>query len=710
MDDETLQDALDYCLANSEEMEMEELLSKFPESREELVPLLALCGLISEAVPPVPQERREAIKGRFLDAATATRQSMVASANGHGVSSLATTMPVVSPEPTAQPAQPVSVPGKVRVEKERQRRSFIFDWLTRPAFGAAFAALLIAFVWVLSASSLPDSPFYSVRMLGESIAVNVQTSPEARVLKHNELAGIRLREIEEMDRRGKLAQSGRAFEDYADHLSKGRDILSGTQLNEQQQARLAKALYATSTEGEIELDRLDDQGINLPQSVRETLAETQQVQHEVRDYSADVLEKLGDPPLDDLPPATQDVLRQTPGPDATTLADLVPQTATSSGATATATATPTRSNGSNGRATATARAVDRTATSVAGSLASTATAVPTNTVVPSATATSTHTTVPTATYTYTPIPAPSATPTLTSEPSPLASTATPTTRPGATVTPPRGQPTSTRTSTRTPQVTRTPGRPPTHTPAPEKTKKPDPEDTPTMTATPTATDVPPTSTPVPPSETPLPDSTTIPSSTPTEKIKDKDPTNTPKPKEPTNTPKPREEPTDTPEPTEEPSGGDPSSAPSVCDVEVKDVSAGCASGDCVEWSAQLNNKATEAIEVSWVAEMRVEVAGVAPMTYVDSGAKLVRPGEEEISGTFCEDLPPQTKKIRITVRTDTGSSNCDSRKQSRSIDPCRDDDRGTKPTAEIVPTKPPIPTELPIPTVELFPTKTPKSR
>jgi hypothetical protein len=316
MDDETLQEALDYCLANSEEMEMEELLSKFPDSREELVPLLALCGLISEAVPPVPQERREAIKGRILDAAMARQQSMSATANGHAVGSLAATMPVVSVEPEppaqpAQPAQPVRLPGKVRIEEARPRRSFIFDWLKRPTFAAAaLGALLFALVWALAASSLPDSPFYRVKLLGESIAVNVQTSPEARVLKHNELAAIRLREIEEMERRGKLAQSGPALEDYAEHLREGQDILSDAQaqLSAQQQTRLAKALYATSTEGQIELDRLDDREGSLPQSVRESLAESQQIQDEVRDYSADVLEDLGVQPLYDLRPETQEVL------------------------------------------------------------------------------------------------------------------------------------------------------------------------------------------------------------------------------------------------------------------------------------------------------------------------------------------------------------------------------------------------------------------
>jgi hypothetical protein len=97
------------------------------------------------------------------------------------------------------------------------------------------------------------------------------------------------------------------------------------------------------------------------------------------------------------------------------------------------------------------------------------------------------------------------------------------------------------------------------------------------------------------------------------------------------------------------------------------------------------------------------------MTYVQSGSTIVRPGDEEIASKFCEDIPALAKKVRITVRTDTGPSNCDTRKHA-SIDPCGQDSKGPDPTPEVKPTKVPVPTELPIPTVELFPTKTPKSR
>ncbi|HEX8231204.1 MAG TPA: DUF5667 domain-containing protein [Chloroflexia bacterium] len=700
MEDETLQDALDYCLFNPDGLEMEELLAKFPESREELVPMLALCGLISEAVPPVPQERRDAMRGRIQDAALARQQAMATTSNGHHEGAVAATLPVLTVEPSPQPAaRPVKLPGRVRVEEDRPRRSFLADWFRRPAFAAAaFAALLLAFVWGMSASALPNNPFYNVKLLGESIALNMQTSPEGKVLKHDELANLRLREIEEMDRRGDLDEAGGAFDNYAEHLREGQEILSGTQFTEQQQSRLARALYATSTTGEIKLAGLDDDIAGMPEKVQESLSESKQLQRQVRNYSAHVLEDLGEDPLSTLSPEAQDALKQTPGPEATALANFGSETAEPGPSATRASSSPTSlGSGSGDDETATRTATsqspaDRTATHVASNPLANPSATSTRT--HSSKVTSTRTSVAASpTRTSTSVAVATSTSTARSEASPLASTPTPTTRPGnrATVTPPRGKP----TETRRPESTRTPGRPPTHTPGPEKTKEKGTD--PTATAVSTST-----YTPVPPSNTPVPTSTFVPTETPTERPDSRPATHTPKPKElPTDTVEP------TREPTEEPS--EPPKPVTVCDVDVKDVSVGCGSGGCIEWSAQLVNKATEAMEVNWVAEMQVEVAGASPTTYRESGTVLVRPGEEAISGRFCETMPERTKKVRVVVKTETGGANCDSSKQ-RTVDPCESDEQDeSKPTEEPKPTKQPEPTKEPRPTEEPEPTKEPKS-
>ena len=160
---------------------------------------------------------------------------------------------------------------------------------------------------------------------------------------------------------------------------------------------------------------------------------------------------------------------------------------------------------------------------------------------------------------------------------------------------------------------------------------------------------------------------------------------------------------------------------------------GCGSGGCIEWNAVLENKVSEPVEINWVAEMQVEVKGAAPMTYRESGTTLVRPGEESITGTFCESMPESTEKIRVIVRTDTGADNCDSRKQ-RTIDPCEDgEEPESEPTATqpeptatqsagpptqepvvpthvTLPTQVSLPTQVVIPTREPAPTKTPRPR
>ncbi|HET6262612.1 MAG TPA: hypothetical protein VFG99_10310, partial [Chloroflexia bacterium] len=73
-----IQDALEYCLANPDNLGAEELLGRFPEYREELGPLLVLSRSIEVAPPAVPVERRAAMKRRLMQVAAA--QQVVAQA------------------------------------------------------------------------------------------------------------------------------------------------------------------------------------------------------------------------------------------------------------------------------------------------------------------------------------------------------------------------------------------------------------------------------------------------------------------------------------------------------------------------------------------------------------------------------------------------------------------------------------------------------
>ena len=691
MNDETLQDALDYCIANPEGLETEQLLGKFPELREELVPLLALCSLVSESAPRVPQDRYLAMKARVVSAAVARQQALAGSQNGlnghDGAAdgaSIASTVPVVvaGQEPGADPTQPRQA-SRARAEERPRRRIFVLDWLKRPALAAAaFAAIMLAFVWTASASAMADSPLYRVRLLGESIAVNVQSSPEGKVLKHNELANIRLREIDSLEQEGKLAQSGPALDDYAAHLREGQEILAGAGLNEEQETRLAEALYLTCTLGGIELDSLNDDVANMPEPVRANVENTRGLQEQVRADTADVIASAENgSAASTLPDGVQEIVKQTPGPDATALATRVPQASNGNrSATPDDSGRATPGQGSQGgRATATAaqgnagqatRTPTKTATHTATSTAlatmtatqSAATATDTSISQATSTAAATSTSRPGNEATATPTPG-------AGEQHTATSTATEKPKQGATVTPPRGKPTDVPRATVTPprgkptelpQPSRTPGRPPTHTVKPDKEKTPEPTDTPVV----------PTATPVPPSATPtLPEP---PSATPVE-----------------------------------PTATRPATA---CDVQVTSVtiiSLDCDNRNCLEWSATLTNFASEAVEVDWVAEVEAQGAGGFTKLGDMTGTTTAPPGDSGIGDTFCDlDIPSDSKWIRVIVRTDTGSASCDTRKQA-DTDPC---ETKAEPTKEAVPTKEAKPTEDRKPTEEPREPATPESK
>src|SRR5689334_5315948 len=78
------QEALDYCLANPDNLSAAQLLARFPAYQEELQPLLALGDLLRQApVPAVPPDRRAAMRRRLPAAADRARTAPSAHATGH---------------------------------------------------------------------------------------------------------------------------------------------------------------------------------------------------------------------------------------------------------------------------------------------------------------------------------------------------------------------------------------------------------------------------------------------------------------------------------------------------------------------------------------------------------------------------------------------------------------------------------------------------
>ncbi|MDQ6695528.1 MAG: DUF5667 domain-containing protein, partial [Chloroflexota bacterium] len=208
----SVQDALDYCLANPDGLSVEGLLAKFPAFSAELQPLLTLGITIQRATPPpVPADRRSAMQARLLDAATHQQAARAL--------------------PTAQASA-----------APRRAFSLNLSWLMRPTWAVvAVALLLFGGVWTASANSLPDSPFYGVRLAGERLVLAMPGSASDKVQRHVSLADIRLADIQAMQEQDKLNLAGPAFSNYYEQLNSGMTIWQGTQDGEH--TALAQIIY-----------------------------------------------------------------------------------------------------------------------------------------------------------------------------------------------------------------------------------------------------------------------------------------------------------------------------------------------------------------------------------------------------------------------------------------------------------------------------------
>ena len=184
----TLQDALEYCLADPDGLGVEGLLAKFPQYRAELEPLLALSSrIVTIAPPPVPAERRAAMKARLMEAAAAQA-------------------------PSERPTQRVVAQGE-------KKPSWVWAVLRRPAFVAgSLATLFVAVMWWGAASALPDSPFYNIKLASENIMVNFAGGAAEKARAHLGLANARLDEMVRMNSQGKLAGAAGAIENYDQHM------------------------------------------------------------------------------------------------------------------------------------------------------------------------------------------------------------------------------------------------------------------------------------------------------------------------------------------------------------------------------------------------------------------------------------------------------------------------------------------------------------
>jgi hypothetical protein len=281
---ETIQDALDYCLVNPDDLSAQELLIRFPDYRQELEPLLAIGASIRSLNPPaVPGARRAAMKQRLMMAAT---------------------------NAAAQPNQEITqvVPthaslSAAKVAPSPERKSSVFSWaeFVKSAFGPepelrskkrrgrtgrpvwvgfALAAALVLLFWFASANSLPDSPLYDVKLTSENAMLNFTGAPVDQAIGHLNLADARLSDLRKMQEQGKLAQSGSAMRNYEYHLKQGVALWNGT--TGEQHIELAKRLYTASVAGQrtfsILAMSIDTLPTDVQADIRQTVASADNVQ------------------------------------------------------------------------------------------------------------------------------------------------------------------------------------------------------------------------------------------------------------------------------------------------------------------------------------------------------------------------------------------------------------------------------------------------
>jgi hypothetical protein len=647
-----IQDALEYCLANPDNLGAEELLGRFPEYREDLAPLLALSRSIQGVEPPpVPVERRAAMKHRLMQAAAAQQSGQA---------------------PTTSIA-PVPVRKQPTLKVHTQKRGWRLPFFSRAGWALVGAmALMLVFIWWSAARALPNSPFYSVKLASESFALNFANSPEEKVRRHVDLANARLFDLETMRNMGKLGEAGAAVEDCKLHLNAGSMLWEQTQGSVR--TELAKALYISSQAGRVTFAEFEETVKNLPATVRKNFQDTIDAINGLNRRTMAALVGEGIDPntvTAEANPEIAPLLTPTaPVPES----ELRTPTGVSQGTnTPSAVRTVSLATRVPGQVTPSAVAADGTATTpVATSAAGTRTiSVPTVTprgsASPSRTATPTKTRTPStasptrgsATVTGTPV---RGTPTAQLSSTPIGGVRTGTPTPSMT---PTFTPTSSATSTRvalTPSPTEsvpaessaTPERLPpgavTVVPVPDATADPPASATPVRIAT---------NTPLPPPP-PVPTSTTDvkPSPTPT------------RPPAPTSTRPPA------PTPTPLPSGGNGDD----CDLKVEDVGISCGSGGCANWTALVSNRGDRAVRGQWTATLQVKLVEGGGWEDVEeiSGTANFAPGQTSLHDQMCFTTDELIDRMRVVFtvaeeaggRDDDRDDDCESHKQSGQMSPC----------------------------------------
>ena len=312
MEPVSIEQALQYCLENPDNLSTGQLLSKFPEYWEELEPLLAFDTRLKSALPhEMPAETKTLVKQRLVNRVAAHREDHAS-------------------EKEAPSVQPLAGEGKATG----------IPWWRRRAFAAVASVLVLGLLWWQTATSLPDNPLYPVKLSTEDLLLNLAGNSKDLIRGHLDLGNTRLVDIRLMQIVGAQNRVGPAVDNYSYHI--------GTCLNLWQERQddldidLAKLIYASSVAGQRTLATLGSTN-SLPGELSSTLRDTTTTIDKLQLSSSRILRDADidlDPVLKDIGGTLGNLLVQAPETTPTVTAVAAPTVMMTPG-TSTPTVTPT---------------------------------------------------------------------------------------------------------------------------------------------------------------------------------------------------------------------------------------------------------------------------------------------------------------------------------------------------------------------------------
>ncbi|HVR88195.1 MAG TPA: DUF5667 domain-containing protein [Candidatus Limnocylindria bacterium] len=122
--------------------------------------------------------------------------------------------------------------------------------LVRGLVVAVVVAGLVAGATVASADSLPDEPFYALKVAGEQVRLAIAASPEDRATVRLSIAGHRLDEAERLAEAGRADEAIIATANYGESLANAAAELASVETLDPRTAALVEQMQASLTVGQ----------------------------------------------------------------------------------------------------------------------------------------------------------------------------------------------------------------------------------------------------------------------------------------------------------------------------------------------------------------------------------------------------------------------------------------------------------------------------